>query len=153
MLTSSQNYIDIPEGYYSGGRITTNAATIVGTLTVTYGHHHTGNSSSGGGCYGNSQYHAGDVCHATRICQGVGYERSDGVWECPWRCGYGHTGIDYGVGRQYDGQPVGECGAGSPGYYTYSLSCGKSEGQVVRTSSVYNPGTNEKINKVEIVYN
>lgn len=110
-----------------------------GTITYTLVHQHTGNSSSGGGCYTNSHTEARSYTYTTQewgwipVAPGSPEDggNSDG-WGEGWKT-VTHTGTNYVT--------------------VYDLGCGHQPGDFMRTTTDYSSiQANERVSKAEITY-
>lgn len=129
-------------GYYDDSSITTNISNLKGTINYTLVHQHTGNSTSGGGCYTKA-------VAKTRYCTGhvwgdwhkagpddARYERKDCIY-----CG---------AYMLHNGQVLGDSRIN---YIAYECNCGYEEGDYIRNTDDYSTITaNEKISKATITY-
>lgn len=157
---------------YSDGTSKSYSGSATGTLTYKIGHHHTGSSQGGDGCYGKAvtttkmvrQSYSGTYgCYVTRegLSDGSVYDFVHNYsWTCPY-CGqkygtdtvdrwgaYTASGSSHGVTHTHD--------VPTTVIDHYELNCGRQEGEQVRTvtlniSSTSGPtlASNEKINSVE----
>ena len=109
-------------------------------------HRHTGNSSTGGGCYtvAHTSYTS---CTLRGTCIGSSSDSSSPTGKMYYfRCPLGHE-----WGGWYDGNASSEHAKGYS--TTYSLGCGKAEGDFIRTTTDYSSiKSDEKVSKVEITY-
>lgn len=136
LLTSEQNAVNLPAGYYNGLSISTDLTKINGKITYTLGHHHTGSASSGGGCYTRAVAHYGQKQEIVGYGHYVYVGPADDNWD----------------GYKYDPNAP-EYRWVSYTYYTYDVGCGMNEGQYVRETTDINTKTdNEIITKATIEY-
>lgn len=117
-----------------------------GTVVYTLVHQHTGSESAGGGCY-TTAHTSYTSCHLTGRMTGSSNESSSPTGKMYYfECSAGHT-----WGGWYTGDANSEHAKGYS--TTYSLSCGKNDGDFIRTTTDYSSiQANEKISKVEIQY-
>lgn len=128
------------------------------TIVYTFGHHHIGNSTSGGGCYGQRCTSPAVYCDGTMegpygSQYATPYHSGGDQWAVCNKCGRWAAQPDEVI-QQHGNIYGGICGRLiSSGSTYYAMNCGKSEGQVVRTGNVLNTAANEKLIEAKIVYN
>ena len=151
VLTSSNNTITLPAGYYEESTITTSITSLPGIITYRYGHKHTGNDTVKGGCYTAIDSTRSWKCGKSVTLEWT-YRGTDSQGRQLYRyegyCPAGHfvTGPEVNQGWA---KITTTCPRGAT-YYT--TSCGYNDGDFVRESSELNPGPNEKVIGAVITY-
>ena len=152
ILTSDQNSITLPAGYYNGISVSADISNLKGNVTYTLVHHHTGSATSGGGCYTVPQTtttNYGGYCN-----QRYEYTRDPGK---PWA----YQQIDYHGTCEHCGKELYnawepkwvKCPNCNTSSITYTCGCGLNEGDFVRETNDFSSiNDNEKISKVTITY-
>ena len=152
VLTKNKSTIDLEAGYYSKAKIATNVPDIPAKIEYNMGHVHTGSSSRGGGCYGRSE---------TKACGGSGaitgedwggyYFDTDGDGQLDQN--HFWVGSCTSCGNRLYGDYLGQVVRCDNTVTVWHINCGKSEGQIVRTTQDLSTKTaNEKIVSAFITY-
>ena len=174
-LYSSSEYSSYGESQYNAGYQAGYAAgqsksyrgSTSGTVTYSIGHHHTGSSSSGGGCFGTAVWKSKKVQQSFSGTYGGDrrlYDDHGTIWDkvydYSWTCPYCHQ--TYGDNEVHDwgAYTASSWSRGvthvhevdTPYIDHYDMNCGKSEGQYLRsvTNNISNTAgpalsANEKI--------